>query len=175
MGGVVVPGIGAEVGFPLLGTEAAAQALVLAGAAVGQVAALGDEGGVLVAIDGNLQLLAEALAQLVGILDDLFHGDVGDGDEGADVGGTLTGVSTVVLGHVNELGGFLDDLVGGFEDGLGFTDEGDDGAVGGLTGVDIKEFDTFDLLNLGSDLIDDIHVAAFAYIGHAFNELFHNI
>ena len=79
----------------------------------------------------------------------------------------------VMLGHVDELGGFLDDLEGGFEDGLGLSYESDDSAVGGLAGVNVEEFDAIDLLNLGSNLIDNIHVAAFADIRHAFNELFH--
>ena len=120
-----------------------------------------------------MEFFAEATAEFVGILDHLVHGDVGHGNEWADVGGALARVGAVVLRHVDELGGFLDHLVGGLEDGLGLTDEGDDGAVGGLAGVYVEELDTFDLFNLGSDLIDDIHVAAFAYIRHAFNELLH--
>ena len=173
-GGVVVPGVGTEVGLPLLGAKARAEALVLAGAAVGQVAALGDEGGVLVAIDGDLQLFAEALAQLVGVLDNLVHRDVAHRDEGAHIGGTLARVGTVMLRHVDKLGGFLHHLVGGLEHGLRLTDEGDDGTVGGLAGVHIEKLHTLDLFNLGSDLIDDIHVAALADIGHTFNKLFHN-
>ena len=173
MGGVVVPRVGAEVGLPLLGAETGRETLVLAGAAVGQVAALGNKGGVLVAVDGDLQFLAEALAQLVGILDHLFHSDVAHGDEGADISSTLTGVGTVVLGHIDKFGSLLHHLIGGFEHRLGLTHEGDDGAVGGLAGVDIEELHTFDLLNLGSHLIDDIHVAALADIRHAFNKLLH--
>ena len=173
MGGVVVPGVGTEVGLPLLGAETAREALVLAGAAVGQVAALGDEGSVLVAVDGDLQFLTEALAQLVGILDHLFHGDVAHGNQGANVGGTLTGVGTVVLGHVDKLSGLLNHLISSLKHRLGFTYEGDDSTIGSLTRVDVKEFHTFHLLNLGSHLIDDIHVAPFADIGHAFNKLLH--
>ena len=136
-GGVVVPGVGAEVGLPLLGAEARGERLILAGAAVSEVAAFGDEGGVLVAVDGYLELFAEATAELVGVLDHFVHGDVGHGDEGADVGGALARVGAVVLRHVDELGSFLDHMVGGLEDGLGLTDEGDDGAVGGLAGINV--------------------------------------
>ena len=66
-----------------------------------------------------------------------------------------------------------DHLIGGFEHGLGLADKSDDGAVGGLTGIDIEQFDTLDLFDLGGDLIDNIHVAALADIGHTFNKLLH--
>ena len=170
---MLIPGIGAEVGLPLLGTETARKALILAGATVGKVAAFGDKGSIFIAIDGDLQLFTETFAEFVSILNNFVHSDIGHGDEGAYIGGTLTRVGTVVLAHVDEFGCLLDNLVGGLENRLGFTDEGDDGAVGGLAGVDVEEFHTLDLLNLGSHLIDDIHIAPFADIGHTFNKLLH--
>ncbi len=123
----------------------------------------------------SYSFFAETFAELVGVLDDLFHGDVAHGDEGTHVGGTLARMGAVMLGHVDEFGGFLHHLIGGFEDGLGLADEGDDGAVGCLAGVDVEELHAIDLFNLGSHLVDDIHVAAFADIRHAFNELFHDV
>ena len=82
-------------------------------------------------------------------------------------------MGAVVLRHVDKLGGFLHHLVGGFEYGLGLTHKGDDSTVGSLAGIDVQQLHTFHLLNLGSHLIDDIHVAAFTDIRHTFNKLFH--
>ena len=110
----------------------------------------------------------------MGILNGLIHGDVADRDEGAYIGGTLTGVSAVMLTHVDEFGGFLHHTEGGLASLLRLTHEGDDSAVGGGTRVDVEKFDTFNLLDFSGHLVDDIHVASFADIGDALNQLFHN-
>ena len=170
---MVVPLIGSEVGLPFLAAQTAGKALVFAGAAVGQIAAFGLEGGILVAVDGDVQLLAQAFAQFVGIFHHLFHSDVADGDEGAHIGGTLAGMGAVVVAHVDEFSGFLHHAESGLACLFGLAHKGDDGAVGGLAGIYIKEFYSLDLLNLGGDLVNDIHVASFADIGDALDKLFH--
>ena len=109
----------------------------------------------------------------MGILHHLFHGDVAHGDEGTHVGGTLTRVGTVVLAHVNEFGGFLHHTVSGFAHRLRLTHEGDDGAVGSHTGIHVQQLDAFHFLDFSGHLVNDILVAAFADIRHAFDELFH--
>lgn len=172
---IVVPLIGAEIGFPLLGAEAGVQALIFARAAIGEVATLGDVGCALVAVDGDVELFAQTFAQLVSILHHLVHSDVADGDEGADIGSALTGMSAMVVAHVDEFGSLLHHAESGFASLLGLAHESDDSTVGRCAGIDVKQFHTFNLLNLGSHLIDDIHVATFANIGHAFDKLFHNI
>ena len=68
MGDVFVPFVGTEIGLPLLCAEARCQRLVLTRAAIGQVAAFFDVSGLFVAVDRDVQLVAEAFAQLVGIL-----------------------------------------------------------------------------------------------------------
>ena len=170
-----VPLVGAEVGLPLLGTQTGAQALILASAAVGQVAALGKEGGVLVCIDGNVQLVADALTQFVGIFHHLFHTDVGYRNQGAHIRGTLTGMSPVVVAHIDQLRSLLHHAESSLAARFGLADESDHGTVRGGTGVYVKQFNTFYLFNLGGHLIDDIHVAALADIGHALNKLFHKM
>ncbi len=170
---VVVPCVGAEVGFPLFGAEARRERLVFAGAAVGEVAAFGHLSGLLVAVDGDIQLRADALCQLVGVAYHFVHGDVGNGDEGAYVGGTLARVVAVVVAHVDKFGGFLHHTVGGFAHGLRLAYKSDNGAVGGGTRIHVQKFNAFNLLYLGSYLIDDVYVASFADIGNAFDYFFH--
>ena len=82
-------------------------------------------------------------------------------------------MGAVVVAHVDEFSGFLHHAESGLASLLGLAHKGDDGAVGGLAGVHIKEFHTLDLLNLGGDLVNDIQVASFADLGDAFDKLFH--
>ena len=170
---MVVPGVGAVVGLPLFGAEAGREALVFACATVGQVAAFGQFGGIFVAVDGYLELVADALSKAMCILDGLLHRDVADGDEGAHVGGTLARMGAVMLAHIYQFGGFLDHAIGGLASLLGLTDEGDDRAVGGLARIDVQQFHAFNFFDLGGDLVYDVHIAPFADIGHAFDKLFH--
>ena len=68
-----------------------------------------------------------------------------------------------------------DGAEGGFDDGLGVADEGDDGAVGGVTRVDVEEPDAVDRLDLVGDLADQVGVASFREVGDAFDEAFHGL
>ena len=114
------------------------QGFVLTLTAVGEVAALGLERGVLVAIDGDVQLLADSFSQLAGIFHGLFHRDVGDGHERTHVGGTEARVVAMVVAHIDELLALGDELHGGIDHIVRFAHEGDDCAVGGGTGIHIQ-------------------------------------
>ena len=59
MGHVFVPLVGAEVGLPLLRAKARGQALVLTRAAISQVAALFDVGGLFIAVNRDVEFFAE--------------------------------------------------------------------------------------------------------------------
>ena len=56
---------------------------------------------------------------------------------------------------------------------FGLTHEGDNCAVGGFAGVNIKKSDTVNALYLVCYLFDNTHVAPFAEIGHALYDAFH--
>ena len=50
---------------------------------------------------------------------------------------------------------------------------GDDSTVRCLAGIHVQKLHTFHLLYFGGHLVNDIHVAALADIGHALDKLFH--
>lgn len=62
-----------------------------------------------------------------------------DGDEGADIASSHTRMLTVVLSHINEFLGDLASVEGTLHDGIGRTNEGVDGSVGGLASINIKK------------------------------------
>jgi hypothetical protein len=105
------------------------QALVLASAHAGEVAALGPGGRLLVEINRDAQLLPDAPTDLTGDRGALLHRHSRDGDKGDDVGGTETRMRAVVLPHIDKLGGTLHRPERRLADRLGRADEGDDGAV----------------------------------------------
>ena len=160
--------LGPKSGFHLFGGDALLQGFVLTLAAVGQVAAFGLERGVLVAIDGDVQLLADPFGQLAGILHSLFHRDVGDGHERAHVGGAEARVVAVVVTHVNQLLALGDELHGGIDHIVGLAHKGDDRVVGGGTGVHVQQRHAFCLTDDIGHLVDDVLVSAFTKIRNTF-------
>ncbi len=170
---MLIDGSGAKVGLAARGGELLVQSLILAPAAHGQVAAFGGEGSSLVAVARYEQLAGNALGQVTGQLCTLVERDASHGNEWQHVGGTHTGVGAVMLAHVNQLASLLHSQVGCLDNGLRRTHKGDHSAVGSLTGVYIEQFHALDLGDDASDLIDNVHVAPLAEVGHAFHELLH--
>ena len=170
-GDALVHGAASEVGLLARRGQFFGNAFVFAGAADGQVAPLLGACRRFIAIAGDEQFVGDALGQLPGQLGALLQCDAADGDERQDVGSADARVCPVVLAHVDELSGLPHGLEGCFHDGSRFAHEGDDGAVGGLSGVDVEESDAFGVFYLGGDLPDGFRVAPFAEIGHAFHDL----
>ena len=151
------------------------QGLVFASATHGEVLALGLKGRSLVGIAGDAGLASHALGQLTSQQGTLLQRDAAHGDEGQHVGGSHAGMGTVVAAHVDDLGGFLRSAEGGLAYGLGTANESDDGAVGGVARVDIKQAHAIYTLDGIGDLTDDGHVAPLAKIRDALDDLVHSI
>ena len=147
-GDVVVVGTAAEIGLLAGCGEFLGDALILAGAAYGQVAPLLGVGGGLVAIARYAQFVGNALGQLACQFGAFLQGDAAHGDEGQHIGGADTRVCPVVLAHVDHLSGFAHGAECGFHHGVGVAHEGDDGAVGGLARVDVEQAYAFGLFYL---------------------------
>ena len=79
----------------------------------------------------------------------------------------------VMMTHVNEFGGAFHTLKGGFDNVVRFSDKGDYGAVGSLSGVDVEKLHFGRILYGIGNTFYNGHVAPFAEIGHAFDDLFH--
>ena len=174
-GDAFVHGTAAEVGLLARHGEFLGDAFVFTGTADGEVAALFGIGGCFVAVARDEQFVGDALCQLTGELRTFLQGDAAYGDEGQHVGGADAGMGTMVLAHVYQLSGAFHCLEGGFHHWGGFTHKGDDGAVGGFSGVDIEEAYSLGAFYFSGYLLDDFRVAPFAEVGHTLHDLFFHV
>ena len=71
-----------------------------------------------------MQLVGDALGQLTGQLGALLERNTRDRDERTYVRGTHTGMRSLMITHIDNLGSFLDALESRFQHGFGFSDEG---------------------------------------------------
>ena len=131
-----------EVGGGVLVRRLFGKGFVFACAADGKVSALGAQGGGFVAVGGDLQLVGYPSGEVAGERYAFFQGDAGDGDQGQHVGRAHAGMLSVVLPHVYDFRGLPDSGERGLDHGLGFAHEGDHGAVGGLSGVNVEDLDS---------------------------------
>ena len=165
-----VEGGRAEVGRPDRVGQAGLQALVLPGPHRRQVAAVGVQGGVAVAVDGEAHLVGQAPGQAVGVGHRLLHGDAGHRHQGADVHGPEAGVLAVVAAHVDGLGRRPPGPHRRLDDGVGRPDEGDHGAVGAPAGVDVEQRHLLHRRDGLGQAADDRRVAAFGEVGDALEQ-----
>ena len=172
-GHFLVEGTCAEVGFAALGGKFLGKSLIFALTAHRQVAALGGEGCRLVAVAGNFGLVGDALGKFACKFGALFKSDTCDGDERAHVGGTHAWVCSVMLSHINEFASAFHSLKSCLNYGFWAAHKSHHGAVGSLTWVHVEQFHTLSLANNVGYLINHVHVAALAKIGHAFNKSVH--
>ena len=100
--------------------------------------------GEFIKVNGNAQLLSDALAETAGQIDALVHRDAGDGDERNDINGADARMRAAVLRHVDELNTLLDQLECRFENRFRFSDEGDDCSIGVRARIDVEERDAGD-------------------------------
>ena len=150
-------------------------ALKLALAALGEVAALGPRGGVLIEEGGDLQLVPNALCNALGQLNTLLERHVHRWNERDDVGCAHARVLADVLGHIDGLGGLPGQAEGDLLDALGRAHQRKDAAVVAAVGLDVQQ-------RAAGHGIGDIHQAlehdrvdllADAEIRNAFNETGH--
>jgi len=109
-----------------------AEAFELTLADVFELDAIGASGGGAVEVDGDAVTAPDEETGLAGEDGALGERGSADGDEGDDVGGADAGMDTVLLGEVDELGGFACGAGGCFDDAGGSAGDGDDGAVVGF-------------------------------------------
>ena len=171
----LVEGTVAEIGSFAFVIHLLGQRLVLTGTAYGQVAALRRKGSRLVAIGRHMQLVGDALGQLTGQLGALLERNTRDRDERTYVRGTHTGMRSLMITHIDNLGSFLDALESRFQHGFGFSDEGNHRTVGRFTRIDVEQLDSVNRLDCGSNLLNNSLVTALAKVGHAFNNTFFHV
>ena len=171
----LVEGTVAEIGSFAFVIHLLGQRLVLTGTTYGQVAALRRKGSRLVAIGRHMQLVGDALGQLTGQLGALLERNTRDRDERTYVRGTHTGMRSLMITHIDNLGSFLDALESRFQHGFGFSDEGNHRTVGRFTRIDVEQLDSVNRLDCGSNLLNNSLVTALAKVGHAFNNTFFHV
>ena len=175
MGHTLVEGTGAEVGSRLFVGQLLGQRLILAGTADGQVLPLGFQGGSLVAVGRNMQLVGNAARQSARQLGTLLERDARNGDERQHVGGAHARMGAVVIAHVDKFRGAFHTGKGSLEHGFGLADEGHHHTVGRLAGVHVEQLDPFDRLDGRGNLVNYSLVASLAEIGNAFYDTFLHI
>ena len=168
-GGVVIDHCRSEIGFdPVL--KSLGQTLILAAAAYRQIPAFLCVGCILIAEYGDTELLAYPFGKAAGILHALLHSHACDRHERAHIGSAHTGMLTVMMPHVDNLGGLLHCTESGFHNFLRLAYKSHDCTVGGRTRVHIEEPYSLNALRSVSDLFDNLHIASFAEIGDAFDK-----
>lgn len=91
---------------------------VAAAADVGQVRPIRAQSGVLVQIDGDIEFVSHALAELSGEVGGFLQGDSADRYEGADVRGAHARVFAFVMVQIDEVCRRFDGLKGSFTYGF---------------------------------------------------------
>ena len=165
---------GAEVRRPVgVRFDLGLEALVLATADVGQIAAVLTRGGLLVEVDGDAQLPTDPLPHPTGHGHALLHGHAAEGDEGHHVGRADAGMLALVLRHINELRRLRHASEGGFFHRCGRPHEGDHRAV--VIGVYLYVQHPHPAHGRdGLDhLVNDLPTLPLAEIGYTLNELSH--
>ena len=77
----------------------------------------------------------------------------------------------MVLSHINQFASLFHCLEGGLNHRCGVTDKCDHCAIGSLTWVYVQQFHAIGTADNVGNLLDDVHVAALAEVGHAFHDL----
>ena len=137
---------------------------------MGQVPTLWRFGRLLVEVTGNAELGPEAFAQSMGRRLAILHRHPGNRHERTDVGRPHARVLPLVLGHVDELCGLLDQAESRFHNGLRRPDKRDDRSVGRCPGIHVEKANAFYGFHHGGDGVNLGTVAALADVGHAFDE-----
>ena len=146
--------------------EFVGQGLIFAFAADGEVLALGLQRSRFIAVAGNPDFIGDALGQLSGQHGTLLKRDSAHGHEWQHIGGSHTGVCSVVLAHVDEFSGLFHRPESSLHHCSGFAHKGHHRSVGGFTGVNIQQFHTFCPFYLPCNLADYTLIAPFAEVGH---------
>ena len=83
-------------------------------------------------------------------------------------------MGTMMMSHVDETAGKGNSAKCRFADGFGRSDKGNNGAIGGLSGIYVEQLDAFAALDFGANGTDDVHVASLTEVGDAFDDaVFH--
>ena len=153
--------------------ELLAQALVLAGADVGEVTPPRSRCRVFIEIDRQRQRLRQAATERPGRFDALIHRHAGNRHDRADVERAHARVGALVLGHVDEASGGNRAPECRIADGSGCADEGVDRAIRVGARVDIEEPDAADARNRPGDCVDHRPVTPLGEVRNALDEWGH--
>ena len=78
----------------------------------------------------------------------------------------------LVLAHIDQFGSLLMARKAACTTGSGSPTKVTTVRLVALSGVDVEQLDAFYAFDFVGNLFDDVHVAPFAEVGHAFDELF---
>ena len=156
-----------------IGGNLVANPLELPAPDVFQIRALGRGRRGFVQVHGDLEALPDLLAYMTRHSDAVFDRDAVDRDERHNVGSTHARMGALVLGQIDEFGGFADPANGRFLDGLTLADKRDHAAVVVGVHLSIQEIDAVDFHGV-DDGVDFGLVAAFGEIRNAFHQRRHN-
>ena len=113
--------------------------LILTSAAYCKILALRFLCGRFVAVAWNLKLVVDALCEFSCKLGTFSQGDPGDRNKRKNISSSRTGVSTLVLSHVNEFSGTSHTLERSLHDCFRTADKGHDCSVGCFARIHIQD------------------------------------
>src|ERR1700687_2541027 len=152
-----------------IGRYVGTDAFELAATSILQVLALGGSCGGFIQIDRDLETLRDLGSDVARDGDAVFDGDAVNRDKGHDVGCAHARVRALMLGEIDQFGGFAYPANGGFLDGFALPYECDDAAV--VVGIHfaVEKINARDLHGF-DNRVDFGRVAAFGKIRNAFNK-----
>ena len=143
------------------------QRLVLPFADRGKRAPLRPARGVFVKIDGDAELIADALAESMRERDTIGHRDAGDRHERTNVGRAVAGMRARVRRHIDDLRGALDRAKRRFLDRVRSADKSHDGAIGFVARIDVDQLRAIDCADHFQDFLEAREIATFRKVRHA--------
>jgi hypothetical protein len=148
-----------------------AQAFELTATHVFELNAIGAGSSSSVEVDGDAVAAPDEEAGLAGENGALGERGSADRDKGDDVGGADAGMDALLLGEIDEFGGFAGGADCGFNDTGRCAGDGDDGTVVRLVEGPVEQANTVDV-HCGDDLFNFGCVVAFGEVWDAFDDGF---
>ena len=127
----------------------------------------------LIQVDGDTELVPDALAEFARVFGGLFHRDARDRNKREHIGRTESRMVALMVPHIDQFLRLFDRDKRRLDDRVRLAGKRHDRPVGRVAGVDIEQAGAVDLFDLVGDLLYHLHVAALTEIRHAFDEFFH--
>ena len=145
--------------------------LIFTSAHYGQVFAFRLQSCGLITVARDLQFVSQTLCQFASQFSALFQRNAGNGNERQHVRSAASRVCAVVLAHIDKLRSLTHCAESSFHYRFRFSHKGNHRAVGCFTRIHVKQTYACRIADLVRDLVDNVHIAPFAKIGHALDKL----